>query len=545
MASVARNEAWYRVGTLAIIVGIATVFLLWGLGDKYLWQDEANTGVLAARLLRFGRPLAYDGVNLVSIDHFAAEDATSINQRTNQAAAAVDYYVGRGDFKPDTTWKFHPWGQFVVAALGLKLLGQTTIAVRLPFALAGIATVFLVYWLVLRACGSSLTASIAGMLLTFNAYWILHSRQARYYALSSLFFVLTLIAFARWQRGDRWGAPAFVMAALCWFQSDYGTVWPVFGILFAVALIEARRPLWHTLFVATALAGVLGPFVYYYELWGRRSVQAQEYGERFWANLFNLNEYVAPALVVLGATALVAHRWKVLPESERRLVTIACMTLIALAFWVPFAAPQSFLRYSIIAAPAGAIIGSWLVVRIAGAQARWAWVGAAILIVTPWLSAPLHAVVGPPPWIPPSSVLRPELSILASAVFRRQPDPNKLVVDWLKRNAQPTDEILINYEDLPLIYYLPNPIRGGIAAFRVEDDAKTPPRFLILRRTVGWVHWPVFLREMQRYAWEPVALDAPDLRWGNNPDPMAQSLDARQVPRIYVARRADRAQSTH
>ena len=544
MASVARYEAWYRAGLLAMIVGIAAVLLLWGLGDKYLWQDEANTGVLAVRLLRFGRPLAYDGVNLVSIDHFAAEDATSINQRTNQAAAAVDYYVGRGDFKPDTTWKFHPWGQFVIAALGLTLLGQTTVAVRLPFALAGVVTVVLVYRLVRTCCGSSLTASIAAMLLTFNAYWILHSRQARYYALSSLFFVLTLIAFERWQRGNRWGAPAFVVAAWCWFQIDYGTVWPVFGILFAVALIEARHRLWHTLFVGAVLAAALGPFIYYYELWGRRSVQAQGWGERFWANLFNINEYVAPAIVVLGATALVARRWKGLVESERRLVAIACATPIALAFWVPFAAPQSFLRYSIIAAPAGAIIGSWLVVRIAGAQSRWAWVGAAILIVTPWLSAPLHAVVAPPQWIPPGSALRPELSILASEVFREQPDPNKLVVDWLKRNAQPSDEILINYEDLPLIYYLPNPIRGGIAAFRVEDDTKTPPRFLILRRTAGWVHWPVFIREMQRYAWEPVAIDAPDVPWGNNPDPMAQSVDTRQTPRIYVARRADAPKST-
>ena len=544
MASVARNQAWYRVALLAIIVGIATVFLLWRLGDKYLWQDEANTGVLAVRLLRFGRPLAYDGVNLVSIDHFAAEDATSIDKRTKPASAAVDYYVARGDFKPDTTWKFHPWGQFIVAALGLKLLGQTTVAVRLPFALAGVATVFLVYWLVLRACRSSLTASIAGMLLTFNAYWILHSRQARYYALSSFLFVLTLIAFARWQRGDRLGAPAFVMAAWCWFQADYGTVWPVFGILFAVALIEARHPLWQTLLVGTALAGSLGPFVYYYELWGRRSVQAQGWGERFWANFFNLNEYVAPALVVLAATALVAQRWKVLAESERRLVAIACATLIALAFWVPFAAPQSFLRYSIIAAPAGAIVGSWLVVRVSGARARLAWVAAAILVVTPWLSAPLHAFVTPPPWIPPGWTYRGELSILASEVFRKPPDPNRLVIDWLKKNAAPSDEILINYEDLPLIYYLPNPIRGGIAAFRVEDDAKTPPRFLILRRTVGWVHWPVFIREMRRYAWEPVPLEAPDVRWGNNPDPMGQSLDPSQPPKIYIARRVGRAQSS-
>lgn len=60
-------------------------------------------------------------------------------------------------------------------------------------------------------------------------------------------------------------------------------------------------------------------------------------------------------------------------------------------------------------------------------------------------------------------------------------DPNRIVVEWLKQNAAPSDEILVNYEDIPLMFYLPNPIRG-LSAFRVEDDAKTPPAFVVLRR---------------------------------------------------------------
>ena len=59
-----------------------------------------------------------------------------------------------------------------------------------------------------------------------------------------------------------------------------------------------------------------------------------------------------------------------------------------------------------------------------------------------------------------------------------------MVVEWLKQNAKPTDEILINYEDVPLMFYLPNPIRGGVAAFRVEDDSKSPPEFVVLRQSV-------------------------------------------------------------
>jgi hypothetical protein len=112
------------------------------------------------------------------------------------------------------------------------------------------------------------------------------------------------------------------------------------------------------------------------------------------------------------------------------------------------------------------------------------------------------------------------------------------VIDWLRQNAAPADEILINYEDLPLMFYLPNPIRGGIAAFRAEDDAKTPPTFLVIRQSVPFVHWPVFQREAGRYQWMEVPVKAPDVLWGNNPDPMAQAQDFATERKIIVARRA-------
>ena len=52
----------------AAIVGLAAILLFWDLTAKDLWQDEAATAVLATRMLKFGRPLAYDGVNLLTID---------------------------------------------------------------------------------------------------------------------------------------------------------------------------------------------------------------------------------------------------------------------------------------------------------------------------------------------------------------------------------------------------------------------------------------------------------------------------------------------
>ena len=87
---------------------------------------------------------------------------------------------------------------------------------------------------------------------------------------------------------------------------------------------------------------------------------------------------------------------------------------------------------------------------------------------------------------PGNLLWRSELLRLGTEVFGHQRDANRIVIEWLRENSKPTDEILVNYEDIPLLYYLPNPVRGGIAA--------------VLRRSVPFVHWSVFIREMNRLA---------------------------------------------
>ena len=526
-----------EIVTQAILVAIAAILLFWGLDRKYLWQDEANTAVLATNLLKFGKPLAYDGVNLVSLDFFLLEDTETVGERTHDPKAAVDYYIRRGDFKPDTAWKWHPWGQFLVAAAGLKLLGHDTLGARVPFALAGLATVLLFYRLVRRCCDSWQMATISTLLLVANAYWILHARQCRYYSLSSLLLVLTLTAYLRWQDGARWGAAAFVVLGWCWFQVDYGTIWPVFGILFVDSLLARRRGFRATLLTGAVLAAAIAPFFYYYELWGRNMIPARDRVDIFWTNLFNINEYVAPLLLVLAAALLLGYRWRFLKMSERHKIAIACAIPVALLPWVALATPDAFLRYVIMTAPLGGLLGGWFLVRVF--PARLAWVGAIAMIFTPWLSLPVRLLVPTDDRYEAANWWRSELPIAANEIFGWRPDPNRLTVEWLRRNAAPSDEILINYEDLPLAFYLPNPIRGGIAAFRAEDDAKTSPRFVVLRRSVEFVHKPVYEREIGRYRWAEAPAKIPDIIWGNNPDPMMWDNYPAEMKYLFLARRVD------
>ena len=527
----------------ALFLGLAAILLFWNLDWKYLWQDEAATAVLSMRMLKFGRPLGYDGVNLITNDNFAAEDPATIDERTRDPKVAVAYYIQRGDLKPDTAWKYQPWGQFVLTAISLKLFGATTLAARLPFAIAGLGTVLLFYWFVRKYFNNVLTANLATFFLVLNAYWMLHNRQCRYYSLSSFFLVLTLINYGRWQWDRaRFGLALFLVTGWCWFQVDYGTVWPVLGVLFLDACWAARgRDIWKPVSAGLLFLAAVAPFVYYYELWRRRSVQLDTWSFRFQHNLFNLDRYVLPVAALVAASILIIRQWRQLTDPQRRLVAIAIGVIIALSLWVPTVAPEAFLRYMIPAAPIGACLLAWVLVRLLRRyRTAFTWVAATVITATSLLSMPLRPFLPPPSryLVVPDAFIRPELSIVFSEIFTDQPDPNRIVIEWLKRNASPSDEILINYEDVPLMFYLPNPIRGGIAAFRAEDDAVVAPRFLVLRRSVPFVHWPVFRRVFQRYHWVQIPTEAPDYLWGNNPDPMLEIPGLKTEP-LTLARRED------
>ena len=84
----------------------------------------------------------------------------------------------------------------MAAAASLALLGHGTVAARAPFALAALGTILLLYLLARRTFEDRWIATASAALLVANAYWILHMRQCRYYALSSLALLLSVAAAA-------------------------------------------------------------------------------------------------------------------------------------------------------------------------------------------------------------------------------------------------------------------------------------------------------------------------------------------------------------
>lgn len=559
---------------------MAALLLFWDLGSPYLWQDEAATAILGERLFEHGKPLAYDGKNLVSMDSFADEDPRTIDQRTTDADATIRYLVERGDFRSDLAWTGQPWGQFLLAGASLRIFGHHTTAARVPFAIAGFLTVLILYAFARRVFGTWWMAAISAGLLLSNVYWILHARQARYYSLSGLFLLLTVIAFLHWRKRGRHGALLFVLAGWSWFQIDFGTFWPVVGALALLAMVfGSREPgnLRRVLLTFGSLLTAVAPWIWFYELLDRVKDPASSLSARFLGNLFLVNQFLIPvAVYVIGAIGFWRGSrkrsrsadssdaspesrdtpptgWTTLHErasSETRVAIAACLTIVpALYLWVSFVAPWHFYRYFVALTPLAALYTAWIVLesshwvcRVAGAHKTikipLTITFAIFLAVTPLASNALSVILPAISVHPRGVLVRPELGLLGSELFGARPDPNRIVVEYLRGRANPEDEILATYEDLPLQFYLDNPIRGGVTAFRAEDPAN-PPRFLVVRQSVSFLHWPVFQREIGRHRWNTLPVHAPDVPFGNNPDPEAQIRWAYpNPPDMIVAERA-------
>jgi hypothetical protein len=171
---------------------LAAVLVFTNLGRDYFWEDEGDTAVLALGILQKGVPVAWDGVNLAVPD---------FGQRLTGGFVMVS----------------HPWLQYYLTAASFALFGETTFAARLPFALAGLATIVLVYIMALRLLHNRLAAISASTLLVLSVQFLLFSRQARNYSLHALMTCLLVMQF---HRLDSWrNAVLFAVIGILLFHT--------------------------------------------------------------------------------------------------------------------------------------------------------------------------------------------------------------------------------------------------------------------------------------------------------------------------------------
>jgi hypothetical protein len=520
---------------LLAVTAIASTVLFWRLDDRHLWQDEATIAVLGERLLTYGKPLAYDGRNLITMDTYRPDEFKQGQVPTANADAAVRFFAQRGDFKDDTTWIRHPWGAFVLAGLSLEVLGRGTLQARLPFALSAVLAAVLLWWFVRKRFGDWLMASVALMLCLGNVYWLLHMRQCHYNAPSCLMLLVTLAAYLRWQEGKRFGGTGFVVASCLWFHFDYGSVWPALAVLYADAVRSAWPRIWRPTKVGLAFGITTAPFVFYYELLGRSAFGAsQDHLRLFSENVFYVNQFLVPLLLLVPMGWLLWRQRGKMPPGQARVLGLCAAISAATVLWLPWVVPMTFYRYLVHLTPLVALLQAWLLVRLAEKSVLRSsvpvWLSTAVLtvflIIVP-LPASLFSWAFPKELrarIETGTWARPELFRYLEEMSGTLPDPGGEVIRAIQQRIEEGDEILVNYEDRPFVFYTNARVRGGIPAFRVNDPSSGPPRFLVFRNSVAFTYNRLFIAEAKKYSWRPIPVNAADIPWSNIPDPRFRRL---------------------
>lgn len=176
--AVIRKILEYKGLFLALIV--ASALILFRLGDAYFWADEAQTATLSYNTLSFGYPRVWDGKNLLT-------------------------HTNGKDFNMDFAYTENPWLQFYLCALSLYLFGKTSLAGRIPFAIFGILSIFIIWKLGLLVYRKKSIASLASLTMSLFVPFLLYSRQCRYYSLAIFFTLISTLYYFKLLKGRNQG----------------------------------------------------------------------------------------------------------------------------------------------------------------------------------------------------------------------------------------------------------------------------------------------------------------------------------------------------
>lgn len=173
---------------------LCAVFLIFTkLGQSALQVDEGGDTFVSTTILQYGVPHHSDGIN--------------------ETMAFADIYDG--------IFIYRTWFPYYLQALSILLLGKTTLAARLPFAITGIASICAIYFLSLQLTQRKSTAFISALFMTFSVPSILYFRTARYIALPILLTIILIMSYLKIYEEKKWRSLPFIITSLLYFHTMY------------------------------------------------------------------------------------------------------------------------------------------------------------------------------------------------------------------------------------------------------------------------------------------------------------------------------------
>ncbi len=463
-----------------IILAAAAFLLLTNLGNQYLWQDEAETAVLAQNVLKFGFPRAHDGVNLVNP-------------------------TIRTGYGPEYSWLYHPWGQFYLTAFSFKLLGESTFSARLPFAFLGIINVLLVYLLAYRWTRIRFVAGCSSLLTAASVPYLLLMRQCRYYSPAVFLFLSALLVYDLYLecRLKRYASLLAVLLALLGY-TVHGMFLPLSLALVVHYFVFYFDRKSFPVFAAAGIAAfaIVLPWLLYSN---SAAHVAAVTSERLWKNLeFQIrmiNKFIFPLFFFLSVYAgrlLLARNWRLsLSGREKGAVKIVLSVLAVNIFAFCFAEERN-LRYLVCFIPLLAVIQGIILLRLARKSRGLLALFLAVSVLTGVFN------MGTPSFFLPKYLYE---------ITHDYDGPVEGIVKFLQLNASPGDTVKISYGDLPVMFYTDLEVDNS----RIFAPDRTPD-WLVFRRwwdgkeSLGNIYYANLEKTHEKYV-----LDYPDIPWENRP----------------------------
>jgi hypothetical protein len=519
--------------TFFAVLAIATVSVLPHLGTTCLWEDEAQTALVARNILSQGVPAASDGKNSVSIfaDHRDVRNGIHIWQG---------------------------WFPSYLAAASMAVWGDNAFGARFPFAVAFVAFVGF-YYRFLRKRGDRNRHLWLTIFLTVTCVpLLLHARQCRYYVLVPLLNLLIVDAYLDFLND---GNPRYQILLAIWMTLLLNSFFPgafLLGLALGVDLLRRRPPpakLKKLAILATVVLILNLPMALFCRIWNRQfATESIFHDPSAWGTfllryLIMLNDYCFPLILVVLAFAL---KWKDIRQrrffrDDVSFLFAAIILTQLIGFSVVSDLP--FTRYIIGIVPFLMFFFARCLETISFNRTWLSWVlpvvvvGTNLLHVLPlpllrqtrlqnaqWTTAGID-----PNFIDSNrirfSFARGEVKTLINvhvgfplvdyirSIVRPPLGPDDVIVDYLRTNAAPGDRVKPSYGAQTLMFHT------DLTIINPTEIGPFGPEWMILRRFRPLKTNEEFMRESNKYPYTKVTIPFPDLQWNNQPDPLYHYYD--------------------
>ncbi len=509
---------------LVIVLAVSSLLLFTNMGNRYLWQDEAETALVSKTILTNGVPRGYDGKNFFSQEG--------------------EFTYGR-----DYLWVLDPWLPFYLVAGFFKIFGVSTFVSRLPFVLFGIGTIALTYFFAKSVTRDVKTAAVATVLLMLSVPFLLLCRQCRYYVLVAFFSLLGLYGYLMILEKKRTGTVIFLISGILLFHCNHLFSAVLLATAFVHALLCQRQQFVRVFILCAVVTLVSLPWL----IW---------VSEMRYARLFDSHLLAGRGLLVLAAYIRFIHLFifplflLLVPVCQSllwgRQTSIRKAVLENTLFWknllllflfiaVTLAgllvlSPRPFFRYITQLIPVFCVITAVIVISAIRPYFKTAIAIIAFLLAAVFFVDYRYGSSRPAD----ENMVYVNFFDYVREITSDYDGPIEGMVKYLRENGSDEDVVAITYGDLPLKFYTNMRVIGGLTGEDISPGLRAD--WVIIRKNHAcrgdFKVKQYFLQNIPFDKYRRIVIDYPDNLWGSGPYPERHRFaTAEKEDRVVIYRK--------